>query len=38
MSFQFLLFENEVQNVLYLFLGSGGDTSPFIKPDQSIPN
>ena len=37
MSSQFLLFESEVQNVPYLFLGSSGFTGPVIKPDQSIP-
>ena len=37
MSYQFLLFKNELQNVLYLFSGSSGHTGPVIKPDQSIP-
>ena len=36
MSSQFLLIENEVQNLLYLFLNSSGHTGPVIKPDQSI--
>ena len=37
MSSQFLLFKNELQNVLYSFLASSGHTGPVIKPDQSIP-